>query len=64
MKTGEKIFKYIENQKVITSEELAKVFGISRQAVHKHLKILVKDGKLIKDPLENLFVRKVCIRYI
>ena len=48
MNTKENILKYIIDHKKATGNELRSKFGISRQAVNKHIKILIKDAKIIK----------------
>jgi anti-sigma regulatory factor (Ser/Thr protein kinase) len=49
MKTIEKIEKYILGNKSATGIEIANHLGISRQAVNKHLKLLIQTGKISKE---------------
>ena len=49
MKTIDKIFKYIETNKSASGSEIASHFGVSRQAVNKHLKTLIQLGKVQKE---------------
>jgi len=49
MITKEKIFKYLEAKKSVTGKDLSEFFGISRQAVNKHLKELIQNGRVIKE---------------
>ncbi len=44
----EAIIKYIEQHGSTGSRDLSMHFGISRQALHSHLRALTDDGKLIK----------------
>jgi len=49
MNTKEKILRHIETKQSSTGKELTELFGISRQAVNKHLKELIQSGRIIKD---------------
>lgn len=49
MNTKEKIIRYIKSGKIITGNELSEYLGISRQALNKHLKELIRDGKVLKE---------------
>ncbi len=49
MKTIEMIMKYLKDNKSASGTEIADHLGISRQAVNKHLKSLVKDRKIHKE---------------
>src|SRR4030042_1338186 len=48
MNTKEKIYNYIKNSKSVRSNELIKILGMSRQAVHKHLKKLIEEKRIFK----------------
>jgi len=49
MNTKEKILRQIENKQSSTGKELSELLGISRQAVNKHLKELIQNGRVIKE---------------
>ena len=49
MNTKEKILRHIETKQSSTGKELSEVFGISRQAVNKHLKELIENRRVIKE---------------
>ena len=49
MNAKEKILDYVEKRRTVTGKELAGVLGISRQAVNKHLKILIQDNRIEKE---------------
>ena len=49
MGTMDKILKYLVVKKLASGKEMADYFGISRQAVNKHLKVLTQKGKVIKE---------------
>lgn len=49
MGTKDKILKYIKHKKSTSGKEIAELFGISRQAVNKHLKVLIQKGKVVKE---------------
>ena len=57
---NEKILKFIEQKKVITSSELAKYLGISWNTAEKYLLELIIDGKIerIKKAGVNLWLLK------
>jgi len=48
MKTVEKILKYLHDNKSASGIEIAHYLSISRQAVNKHLKQLIQNGKVQK----------------
>ena len=48
MNTKEKILRNIETKQSSTGKELTELLGISRQAVNKHLKELIQNGRVIK----------------
>ncbi|HUT71915.1 MAG TPA: DUF4325 domain-containing protein [Desulfatiglandales bacterium] len=48
MNTKEKILRHIETKQSSNGKELSEVFGISRQAVNKHLKELIQNGRVTK----------------
>jgi anti-sigma regulatory factor (Ser/Thr protein kinase) len=45
----DKYYLFIKKQGSVTGKELADHFGISRQAANKHVKALLKDGKIFKE---------------
>jgi anti-sigma regulatory factor (Ser/Thr protein kinase) len=49
MNTKEKILRHIKTKGSITGKELSDVFGISRQAVNKHLKELIQNRRVTKE---------------
>jgi len=49
MDTREKTFNYIVEKGSTTSKEICEFFGISRQALNKHIKELIKNNKIIKE---------------
>ena len=49
MNTKERILQYITKGKSVSGKELSKFLGISRQAVHRHLKVLIQEGKVVKE---------------
>lgn len=48
MDTKVRIFEIIRNNKKITGSEIARQLGITRQAVNKHIKTLLKTGLVFK----------------
>jgi len=49
MNTAENILRYIRSKKHFTGKELSEFLGISKQAVNKHLKQLIKNGEIVKE---------------
>lgn len=49
MNAKDKILVYLKERTSITGNELSQLLGISRQAVNKHLKVLIDDGRLEKE---------------
>jgi DNA-binding MarR family transcriptional regulator len=49
MKTIDKILKYLYDNKSASGTQIARFLGISRQAVNKHLKILIQNGNIQKE---------------
>jgi len=49
MKTIEKILKYLNDNKSASGTEIAHYLGISRQAINKHIKRLIQNGKVYKE---------------
>jgi biotin operon repressor/anti-sigma regulatory factor (Ser/Thr protein kinase) len=47
--TKEKILRHIETKQSSTGKELTELLGISRQALNKHLKELIENGRVVKD---------------
>ena len=48
MKTKEKILDYIRKNESVGGRELSEYLSISRQAVNKHLKELIRNGQVAK----------------
>jgi len=48
MNTRQKIVNLIENKKQITANEIADFLGISRQALYKHLSVILTEKKIAK----------------
>jgi biotin operon repressor/anti-sigma regulatory factor (Ser/Thr protein kinase) len=46
--TRSRILRYLRERKTVTGTDLASQLGISRQAVNKHLKALVREGEVVK----------------
>ncbi len=49
MSTKDKILKYLKHKKSTSGKEIADLLGISRQAVNKHIKVLIQKGKVVKE---------------
>ncbi|MGD2270261.1 MAG: DUF4325 domain-containing protein [Desulfobacterales bacterium] len=49
MTTKEKILNFVRERQSATGKELSEILGISRQAVNKHLKILIEDKSIVKE---------------
>lgn len=49
MNTRERIYQIISRRKAVSGAELSRLLGISRQALNKHLRDLVRDGKVVKE---------------
>lgn len=49
MNTKDKILKILKDKKEITGSEVTYLLGITRQALNKHLKELIRDKKIIKE---------------
>ena len=49
MPPKQKILNYVQKRHTVTGKELSDVLGISRQAVNKHLKILIQDNRIVKE---------------
>lgn len=48
MKTSDLIFQYLNENKSASGTDIARHLGLSRQAVNKHLKQLIQEGKVRK----------------
>ena len=48
MKTKQRVLKYIRENGPCSGQEIADAFGVTRQAVHKHVKSLRKNNKVMK----------------
>ena len=48
MNTREEILKYINSRKGVTGRTLTTQFKISRQALNKHIRALIKEDEIIK----------------
>jgi anti-sigma regulatory factor (Ser/Thr protein kinase) len=44
----EQILRYLQRREVATGAELAELLGVTRQAVNRHLRLLIIEGKLYK----------------
>lgn len=49
MNTKDKIFKYIKKNQYATGKQLSEYLGMSRQAIHKHLKELIQNDRVVKE---------------
>jgi biotin operon repressor len=49
MVTKKNLLKYLKARQLASGRELAEAFGISRQAINKHLKGLIENGKVCKE---------------
>ena len=49
MNTQEKVLEYIKQKQIVNSKALTEYFDISRQAIHKYLKILIQQNHIIKE---------------
>ena len=48
MKTKDRILEFIKQKKHITGKELSSLLHISRQAIHRHMKELIRNGEVVK----------------
>jgi anti-sigma regulatory factor (Ser/Thr protein kinase) len=48
MHPKDRILKYLSKQKSATAKGLLELFGFSRQALHKHMKELIRTGEVLK----------------
>ena len=53
MNTKEKLLEYIKQKRTVNSKKLTEHFGISRQAIHKHLKEFIQQ-RYKKPQLNNI----------
>lgn len=49
MVTKKNLLKYLKSRQLSSGRELAEAFGISRQAINKHLKGLIENGRVRKE---------------
>ena len=49
MNQKEKILKHLKEKKSASGKEISEFLGISRQAMNKHLKILIQKGNVVKE---------------
>lgn len=49
MDIKKQIIDKLNESELLTGQELCKVFSISRQALNKHIKVLVETGKIVKN---------------
>lgn len=49
MTTKDKVYQFLKKKGSVSGQELADEFGISRQAVNRHLKSLLNEGVIIKE---------------
>ena len=59
MDMKEKILALVKKKKGLSGVQLSEIFGISRQAVNKHLKPLLQNGSLIKTGVTRGTVYKI-----
>jgi biotin operon repressor len=59
MDTKKKILGLIKKKKALSGVQLSESLGISRQAVNKHLKLLLQNGSLIKEGVTRGAVYKI-----
>ncbi len=48
MNTRDRIFNHISKERQVTVNKIAEELGFSRQAIYKHLNILLKEDKVTK----------------
>lgn len=48
MNTRDKIFNYISKEKQVTVNKIVEEFGFSRQAIYRHLNVLLREDKITK----------------
>jgi len=49
MNQKDKILKYLKGKKSASGKEISGFLGISRQALNKHLKVLIQEGNVVKE---------------
>ncbi|GAI63582.1 unnamed protein product [marine sediment metagenome] len=49
MNQKDKILKLLKRKKSVSGRELSEFLSISRQALNKHLKVLIQKGLVVKD---------------
>src|SRR3989304_4931840 len=59
MGTIDKIKRYLKAKKSVTGKGLSELLGISRQAVNRHIKVLVQKGDVIKEGTTRWTVYKI-----
>ncbi len=59
MSTAEKIFRYIATKGSVRPTEIADAFLLNRAMVHRHLKRLLEEGKIVKEGAAPLTFYKV-----
>ena len=57
--TKEKIVKYIRKNKKASGKDLSGLLGISRQALNKHIKVLIQRGTIEKEGITRGAVYKI-----
>jgi len=62
MDTKDKILKYLKHKKSASGKEIADLLCISRQAVNKHIKVLIQKGKVVKEGHTRGAVYKIAHR--
>ena len=62
MDTKDNIVKYLEEKSGSSGKELSDFLGISRQAVNKHLKVLIENGEVMKEGMTKGAVYKIAGR--
>jgi len=59
MNTIDKILEYLKGKKYASGKEISEFIGISRQAVNKHLKVLIRKGNVVKEGITKGAVYKI-----
>lgn len=59
MDTIDKIKRYLKVKKSVTGKGLSELLGISRQAVNRHIKVLVQKGAVVKEGTTRGTVYKI-----
>jgi len=60
MVTKKSLLKYLKARQLVSGRELTEAFGVSRQAINKHLKGLIENGKVRKEGATKGTIYSVC----